>query len=92
MRAATVSACLRRGGLNPLGSGTPADREGVRVKQSREQVRVVIDVDDPSRRAAIADDAASILSSAGYEFERRPVTFDVGDIDVFVVTRREARS
>lgn len=66
MRAATISACLRRGGLNPLGSGTPYDREGVRVKQSREQVR-----------------------AASYEFERRPVTFDVGDIDVLVVTGRK---
>lgn len=88
MRAATVSARLRKGGLNPLGSGTSYDREGVRVKQSGKQVRVVIDVDDPSRRAALSDDVASLLTAAGYEFERGAVTFDVGDIDTFTITAK----
>jgi hypothetical protein len=64
--AAAVSRVLRAGGLRPLGSGTPAHREGVRV--SGQFVR--ISVDSPSRERALGDDVVAILVAAGYDVER----------------------
>jgi hypothetical protein len=39
--AAAISGALRRAGFNPLGSGTPRSRQGIRVTGSSGRVRVV---------------------------------------------------
>jgi hypothetical protein len=68
--ASAVSAILRRGGFNPLGSGTPRSREGLRVSRSATDVHVVADLDAAGAAGRMADDAAEILREAGYEIDR----------------------
>lgn len=66
MNAASVSALLRRGGLNPLGSGTPASREGIRVTGSTlggAYIRVGLDSDIAAARAV--ESVLEICSAAG---------------------------
>lgn len=66
--AASVSGALRRGGLNPLGSGTPRTREGIRVSGGLFGVRVTADLDNEGDARALALEAAQVLGAAGYEF------------------------
>lgn len=43
--ASAVSRLLRQGGLRPLGSGTPAEREGIRVSGTSTGVYIRISLD-----------------------------------------------
>jgi hypothetical protein len=67
--AAAVSATLRRAGFNPLGSGTPTTREGLRVKRSGDRVYVVADLDANGASRRMAQDARDAMTEAGYETE-----------------------
>lgn len=73
----TVSRKLRQAGMRPLPSGTPRDREGVRVSGSSRRtglpsldaVSVVVSIDGPAHRARIAVDVVEVLTGAGYIVE-----------------------
>lgn len=65
--AAAVSAMLRRAGFNPLGSGTPRTREGLRVSRSGINVYVVADLDLNGASRRMAQDAREAATEAGYE-------------------------
>lgn len=80
--AAAVSAALRRAGFNPLGSGTPTTREGIRVRGGRE-VYVVADLDSDRAAARMAQDAREALTEAGY------ATADAGDASFYVTGKSE---
>jgi hypothetical protein len=81
--AAAVSAALRRVGFNPLGSGTPRTREGIRVTgSSLERVRVVADLDSERAAVDLAIAARQALIGAGYS-----VDTSTGDPAAFYVTR-----
>jgi hypothetical protein len=80
--AAAVSAALRRVGFNPLGSGTPRTREGIRVTGSLERVRVVADLDSERAAVDLAIAARQALIGAGYS-----VDTSTGDPAAFYVTR-----
>lgn len=64
---AAVSALLRRGGLNPLGSGTPASHEGIRVKRAALPgvVTIVVDTDSPTITERLTADAQDLCRAAG---------------------------
>lgn len=64
---ASVSALLRRGGLNPLASGAPTSYEGIRVKRGAVGgvVTIVIDTDSPNITERLTADAAGICREAG---------------------------
>lgn len=64
--AAAISGALRRAGFNPLGSGTPRSRQGIRVTGSSGRVRVVADLDSDRDAQAMATDARQALADAGY--------------------------
>lgn len=68
--AASVSALLRRNGFNPLGSGTPRSREGLRVSQSVTGVAVVADLDSEAAAASMSEEAELVMREAGYQVER----------------------
>lgn len=68
--ASSVSRTLREGGLRPLPSGTPAHREGLRVKRGLGYVVVAVSVDSAREQAALADDAHDILVRAGLDVRR----------------------
>jgi hypothetical protein len=69
-RAAAVSRLLRKAGLNPLSSGTPFHREGVRVTGSDYYTRIVVDIDSAGRAGRMADAIAEALTAAGRTFDR----------------------
>lgn len=69
LTASHVSRLLRRGGLNPLGSGTSRMREGVRVTQSLGQVTVGVSIDSPRQEARVIQDVKDILTEAGLHFD-----------------------
>lgn len=70
--AAGVSRTLRANGLRPLPSGTPIDREGVRVSRGHADNRasVRVDIDLPRKALRYADDIEEALTEAGYTVER----------------------
>jgi hypothetical protein len=78
-KAATVSATLRRSGLNPA-SPSDYNRQGLKAKQSGNRVRVVADIDDDAVAAQLATEAADVLAGAGYAVE-------VASNDAFYVTK-----
>lgn len=66
-RAAAVSRALRAGGIRPLPSGTPRDREGVRVSSSiLESASVTVSIDAPGARARLAAAVEEALTAASY--------------------------
>ena len=72
--ASAVSRTLRRGGLNPLGSGTSRNREGLRVSDSLRtgslrRVRVTADLDSEYAAGQMIEAAADILAAADYGVE-----------------------
>jgi hypothetical protein len=88
MSAQHVSQSLRIGGLRPLPSGTPYTREGIRVKQQGQSVRISIDVDGGGSRRALADSIEELLTAARYVFSRDATPLDVGEVETFLVTGR----
>lgn len=80
--AAAVSGALRRAGFNPLGSGSPRTREGIRVTGSRDRVRVVADLDSDNAAKRLAEDAAMALAAHGFN-----VDTSSGTPAAFYVTR-----
>lgn len=88
--AQNVSRVLRLGGLNPLGSGTPYTREGIRVKRSGGNARVSIDVDRASERNPLVQQVQSILAENGFAFTRH--SDPACGIESFAVTGTAADS
>lgn len=72
---ATVSAFLRRAGLNPLPSGTPRTREGIRVSRALNGCTVIVDLDAPTAQHRLADEVEEVLTSHGYSFNRNADIF-----------------
>lgn len=68
VRASTVSAALRRGGVLPSPSARRYKHEGVFVSRSalNTEVHVAIDIEHGAARAALGDLATGILIGAGY--------------------------
>ena len=66
MRAAAVSAALRRAGFAPMGSANRRSREGLRVTQSGNRVRVCADLNSDREAADLAVAARQALKAAGY--------------------------
>lgn len=68
MNAASVSRTLRRLGFNPLGSGTPRKREGLRVTGTTTgRVWVTADLDSDRAACEMTMNVAKALAGAGYE-------------------------
>lgn len=90
MNASAISAALRRGGFNPLGSGASRTREGLRVSgslsgiRSLAKVRVCADLDSAGAARRMAQAALETLRELGYE------TTDL-DSGAFYVTGRAER-
>lgn len=70
LTASSVSARLRRAGLNPLGSGTSRQREGLRVSQNTWGVRVVADLDSEREAQLMSELAEAALAAHRYVIRR----------------------
>jgi len=78
--APAVSAVLRRLGFQPMGSASRTTREGLRVTESGNRVRVVADLNSDREAHDLAIAARQALIGAGYKVE-------VSDEAAFYVAR-----
>jgi hypothetical protein len=85
IKANIVSRALRSAGFNPLASGSPFTRQGLRVRQSGTgRVRVTADVDSPREARDLAIAARQALIGAGWTLDT-----NTGDEAAFYVTKRD---
>lgn len=75
--ASAISAALRRGGLNPLGSGTSRNREGLRVTGNSRGVTVIADLDRQSEAARLSTEAEAALADRYTVVRHSPSQFSV---------------
>lgn len=69
--ASSISRLLRQAGFNPLGSGTPRSREGIRVSGSVVGVTVAVDFDSVNDSEETAAEVERVLVGAGLDCERK---------------------